>query len=173
MQKYILAIDHGTTSTRAVLFDKAANVVEIAQKETTISYPHPGWVEQDANEIWLACLAVMSEVILKSKISPEQVAAIGISNQRETSVLWDASTGLPVSPAIVWQSKQTKSICDSWKEKGYEDVVKAKTGQNFSFAHFFKPHISFTVFYTPSFNLASYNDFYFDSQSLTDSESIS
>ena len=128
MQKYILAIDHGTTSTRAVLFDKAANVVEIAQKETTISYPHPGWVEQDANEIWLACLAVMSEVILKSKISPEQVAAIGISNQRETSVLWDASTGLPVSPAIVWQSKQTKSICDSWKEKGYEDVVKTKTG---------------------------------------------
>ena len=127
MQKYILAIDHGTTSTRAVLFDKAANVVEIAQKETTISYPHPGWVEQDANEIWLACLAVMSEVILKSKISPEQVAAIGISNQRETSVLWDASTGLPVSPAIVWQSKQTKSICDSWKEKGYEDVVKTKT----------------------------------------------
>ena len=80
MQKYILAIDHGTTSTRAVLFDKAANVVEIAQKETTISYPHPGWVEQDANEIWLACLTVMSEVILKSKISPEQVAAIGISN---------------------------------------------------------------------------------------------
>ena len=69
MQKYILAIDHGTTSTRAVLFDKAANVVEIAQKETTISYPHPGWVEQDANEIWLACLAVMSEVILKSRIS--------------------------------------------------------------------------------------------------------
>ena len=128
MQKYILAIDHGTTSTRAVLFDKAANVVEIAQKETTISYPHPGWVEQDANEIWLACLAVMSEVILKSKIRPEQVAAIGISNQRETSVLWDASTGLPVNPAIVWQSKQTKSICDSWKEKGYEDVVKAKTG---------------------------------------------
>ena len=128
MQKYILAIDHGTTSTRAVLFDKAANVVEIAQKETTISYPHPGWVEQDANEIWLACLAVMSEVILKSKISPEQVAAIGISNQRETSVLWDASTGLPVSPAIVWQSKQTKSICDGWKKKGYEDIVKAKTG---------------------------------------------
>ena len=128
MQKYILAIDHGTTSTRAVLFDKAANVVEIAQKETTISYPHPGWVEQDANEIWLACLAVMSEVILKSKISPEQVCAIGISNQRETSVLWDANTGLPVSPAIVWQSKQTKSICDSWKENGYEEVVKAKTG---------------------------------------------
>ena len=128
MQKYILAIDHGTTSTRAVLFDKAANVVEIAQKETTISYPHPGWVEQDANEIWLACLAVMSEVVLKSKISPEQVAAIGISNQRETSVLWDASTGLPVSPAIVWQSKQTKSICDGWKKKGYEDIVKAKTG---------------------------------------------
>lgn len=128
MQKYILAIDHGTTSTRAVLFDKAANVVEIAQKETTISYPHPGWVEQDANEIWLACLAVMSEVILKSKISPEQVCAIGISNQRETSVLWDANTGLPVSPAIVWQSKQTKSICNSWKENGYEEVVKAKTG---------------------------------------------
>ena len=128
MQKYILAIDHGTTSTRAVLFDKQANVVEIAQKETTISYPHPGWVQQDANEIWLACLAVMSEVILKSKISPEQVAAIGISNQRETSVLWDAHTGLPVSPAIVWQSKQTKGICDNWKEKGYEKIVKEKTG---------------------------------------------
>lgn len=118
MQKYILAIDHGTTSTRAVLFDKTANVVEIAQKETTISYPHPGWVEQDANEIWLACLAVMSEVILKSKISPEQVAAIGISNQRETSVLWDASTGLPVSSAIVWQSNRQRVFAMVGRKRG-------------------------------------------------------
>lgn len=128
MEKYILAIDHGTTSTRAVLFDKTASVVQMAQKETTILYPHPGWVMQDANEIWLACLSVMSEVILKSKIKPEQVMAIGISNQRETTVLWDAKTGLPVSPAIVWQSKQSKDICDVWKEKGYEKVIHEKTG---------------------------------------------
>lgn len=128
MEKYILAIDHGTTSTRALLFDKEKNIVGSAQKETNISYPHPGWVIQDANEIWLAVLSVISEVILKSKISPKQVAAIGISNQRETTVIWDKTTGLPACPAIVWQSKQTNEICRTWKEKGYEDIVKEKTG---------------------------------------------
>ena len=129
MQKYILAIDHGTTSTRAVLFDKAANVVEIAQKETTISYPHPGWVEQDANEIWLACLAVMSEVILKSKIRPEQVAAIGISNQRETAVVWNKTTGKPVYNAIVWQCARGAAICEEIAKKdGSEELVRSHTG---------------------------------------------
>lgn len=128
MEKYILSIDHGTTSTRAILFDKKAQIIDMAQKETNISYPHPGWVEQDANEIWLACLSVISEVILKSGIQPEQVVSIGISNQRETTVLWNRETGLPVAPAIVWQSKQTKEICDVWKEKGYEGIIKEKTG---------------------------------------------
>lgn len=128
MKKYILSIDHGTTSTRALLFDKQANIVCLSQKETKISYPHPGWVQQDANEIWLACLAVMSEVLLKGGISPEEVAAIGISNQRETAVLWNKKTGLPVCPAIVWQSKQTKAICDRWKDAGLEEMVRSKTG---------------------------------------------
>lgn len=128
MKKYIMAIDHGTTSTRAILFDKKANVVGISQKETSIRYPHPGWVEQDANEIWLAVLSVMSEVVLKTSVKPEEVAAIGISNQRETTVLWDSKTGMPVSDAIVWQSKQTKDICQEWKEKGYEEIIHKKTG---------------------------------------------
>ena len=126
--KYILAIDHGTTSTRAVLFDHDRHIVSIARKEGSVFYPEPGWVEQDAESIWLDTIAVMAEVLHKARLQPDQVAAIGISNQRETTVLWDRRTGLPVHNAIVWQSRQTSDICDRWKEQGYEDEVREKTG---------------------------------------------
>lgn len=128
MEKYILAIDQGTTSTRAIIFDHACNVIGMAQKEVDVYYPHPGWVEQDATNIWLTTQAVMADVLMKTHIEPNQIQAIGISNQRETSLLWDKKTGLPVYSAIVWQSRQTAAICDVWKEKGYEDIVRSKTG---------------------------------------------
>lgn len=128
MKKYILAIDQGTTSTRAILFDKDQNIVNMAQKECVVYYPKPGWVEQDANEIWLSTLAVISEVIMKSAISPSDIVGIGISNQRETTVLWDKKTGLPIYRAIVWQSRQSEKICQRWKAMGYEAMVRDKTG---------------------------------------------
>ena len=128
MEKYILAIDQGTTSTRAIIFDKDQNAVQTAQKEITNYFPHPGWVEQDANEIWLSTLAVMADVFMKGPISPEQIAAIGISNQRETSVIWNKKTGLPVYHAIVWQSRQTDKIIEEYRKKGVETVVREKTG---------------------------------------------
>ena len=96
MQKYVLAIDQGTTSTRAIIFDSKQQVVKVAQKENTNFFPQPGWVEQDANEIWLSTLAVMAQIFEGGQIRPDQVIAIGISNQRETTVVWDAKTGLPV-----------------------------------------------------------------------------
>ncbi|MDD7281868.1 MAG: glycerol kinase GlpK [Erysipelotrichaceae bacterium] len=128
MEKFIMAIDQGTTSTRAILFDHERNVVAMSQKETTLFYPQPGWVEQDANDIYLSTLAVCMDVISKAKISPKQIASIGISNQRETTIIWDKETGLPIYHAIVWQSKQTDGICDEWKEKGYESIISKKTG---------------------------------------------
>lgn len=127
-KQYIMAIDHGTTSTRAILFDHDCRIAGIAQKEGGVDYPHPGWVEQDAVSIWLDTLAVMAGVLNKAGIDPDQVAAIGISNQRETSVLWDKKTGLPIYKAIVWQSRQTADICDEWKKQGLEDMVREKTG---------------------------------------------
>lgn len=128
MEKFIMAIDQGTTSTRSILFDHDRNIVAMSQKETNLFYPQPGWVEQDANEIYLSTLAVCMDVLSKANIQANQICAIGISNQRETSILWDKKTGLPVYHAIVWQSRQTDSICDEWKEKGYEEIVKQKTG---------------------------------------------
>ena len=128
MEKFILAIDQGTTSSRAIIFNHSCEVMGIAQKEVDVFYPHPGWVEQDATNIWLTTQAVIAEVLLKTSISPTQIEAIGISNQRETSLLWDKKTGLPVYSAIVWQSRQTDEICDEWKLKGFEEVVREKTG---------------------------------------------
>lgn len=125
---YMMAIDHGTTSTRAILFDHDCKIAAIAQKESVVEYPAPGWVEQDANEIWLDTLAVMADVINQTGISPDDVKGIGISNQRETSVLWDKRTGLPIYKAIVWQSRQTADLCDEWKERGLEEMVREKTG---------------------------------------------
>ncbi len=112
MKKYIMAIDQGTTSTRAILFDQDQKPVKTAQKEIRNFFPQPGWVEQDANEIWLSTLSVMAELFSDGNYHPEEVAAIGISNQRETSVIWNKKTGLPVYHAIVWQSRQTDKIIE-------------------------------------------------------------
>ena len=117
MEKYILAIDQGTTSTRAILFDKEQNVVKVAQKEITNYFPEPGWVEQDANEIWLSTLSVIAQIFDGGEIAPKQVVSIGITNQRETTVVWDKESGLPVYHAIVWQSRQTSDIVNEFKEK--------------------------------------------------------
>ncbi|MGL5540052.1 MAG: glycerol kinase GlpK [Erysipelotrichaceae bacterium] len=128
MEQYLLAIDQGTTSTRAIIYNRDLEEIAIAQHEITQYFDHPGWVEQDANEIWLSVLAVMAEVIQKSRISPEQVVGIGITNQRETTVLWDKQTGLPIYKAIVWQSRQSSVICDQLKEDGKENFIKDRTG---------------------------------------------
>lgn len=128
MEKYVLAIDQGTTSTRAIIFDEKQNVVKVAQKEVTNFFPHPGWVEQDANEIWLSTLSVIAQVFDGGQIRPDQIVSIGISNQRETTVVWDKNTGLPVYHAIVWQSRQTSEIVNKLKEEGLEPFIKEKTG---------------------------------------------
>lgn len=128
MEKYILTIDQGTTSTRAILFNHECAITHVAQKEFTQHFPKPGWVEHDANEIWLSVLSVMAEVLTTSGVNPSQVAAIGITNQRETTVVWDKHTGLPIYHALVWQSRQTDYICDELKQKGLEETFKNKTG---------------------------------------------
>jgi glycerol kinase len=127
-KNYILAIDQGTTSSRAILFDRKSNVIHITQKEFTQHFPKPGWVEHDANEIWISILGVISALFSETGISPKEVAAIGITNQRETTVVWDKLTGMPVYHAIVWQSRQTVDICEELKALGHEDVFRAKTG---------------------------------------------
>lgn len=127
-KKYILAIDQGTTSSRAILFDKESNIIACAQKEFTQYFPKPGWVEHDANEIWLSVLAVYMDVMMNSNINPAEVAAIGITNQRETAVVWDRHTGIPVYNAICWQSRQTDEICDQLRKDGYEELIRNKTG---------------------------------------------
>ena len=108
----ILAIDQGTTSTRAIIFNKQGEVIEKAQQEITCLYPNPGWVEQNANEIWISTLAVLNNVLLSPKVDINQIKGIGITNQRETTILWDKKTGRPLYHAIVWQSRQTESICE-------------------------------------------------------------
>ncbi len=128
MKKYIIAIDQGTTSTRAILFDKEQQILKIAQKEFTNYFPKPGWVEQDANEIWLSTLAVIAELFEDHKYKPSEVESIGITNQRETTVVWDKTTGLPVYHAIVWQSRQTSEIVDRYKKAGKLDFIREKTG---------------------------------------------
>lgn len=128
MEKYILSLDQGTTSSRAILFNKKGEIVHVAQKEFTQHFPKPGWVEHNANEIWGSILSVIAEVLSESSIKPEQIAGIGITNQRETAVVWDKETGEPVYNAIVWQSRQTSEICDKLKEKGYNDLFREKTG---------------------------------------------
>lgn len=127
-KKYVIAIDQGTTSSRAIIFNRVGEIVEMAQQEFTQFFPKPGWVEQNANEIWSSVLAVLAEAMSKSEISPKEIAAIGITNQRETTVVWDKTTGNPIYNAIVWQSRQTANICDELKEKGYDDLFREKTG---------------------------------------------
>ncbi|NNU89931.1 glycerol kinase GlpK [Anoxybacillus sp. CHMUD] len=128
MDKYILALDQGTTSSRAILFNRKGEVVHIAQKEFTQYFPQPGWVEHNPNEIWGSILAVIATVLSEAAVEPKQVAAIGITNQRETTVVWDKQTGQPIYNAIVWQSRQTAQICEELKKNGYDDLFRQKTG---------------------------------------------
>ncbi|HDR7514957.1 glycerol kinase GlpK [Bacillus mobilis] len=128
MKKYILSLDQGTTSSRAILFNKKGEIVHSAQKEFTQHFPKPGWVEHNAQEIWGSILAVIATCLSEADVKPEQIAGIGITNQRETAVVWDKTTGKPIYNAIVWQSRQTVEICDELKEKGYSEMVRNKTG---------------------------------------------
>ena len=128
MKRYILAIDQGTTSSRAILFDEMSNILAVAQKEVDTYYPHPGWVEQNANDIWASVVGVMNEVVARSGIRSEQIAAIGITNQRETSVIWEKESGQPIGFAIVWQSRQSDAYCQRLKEEGRETWIREKTG---------------------------------------------
>lgn len=128
MEKYILAIDQGTTSSRVIIFNHNRDIIASSQKEFTQIFPHPGWVEHDANEIWLSVLSCISTCLIESNIKPEQIIGIGITNQRETTVVWDKDTGLPIYNAIVWQSRQTDEICDDLRKKGYEETIIKKTG---------------------------------------------
>lgn len=127
-ETYILALDQGTTSSRAILFNHDGEIVESAQKEFEQFFPHPGWVEHDANEIWTSVLACIAEVLRKADASPADIAGIGITNQRETAVVWDKHTGKPVYRAIVWQSRQTAAICDELRDQGYNQLFREKTG---------------------------------------------
>jgi len=126
--KYLLAIDQGTTGTRAVLFDDKVRPVCQEYREITQYYPHPGWVEQDPEEIWKSTICVVEKVIEKSRISPLNIEGIGICNQRETVVFWDKDTGSPAGKAIVWQCRRTVDICEEWKKRGLSPLVKAATG---------------------------------------------
>lgn len=127
-QQYIMAIDEGTTSTRAIIFDHGGNKVGMSQQEFHQYFPQPGWVEHDATEIWDAVQQVISDVIIKTQIKPYRIAAIGITNQRETTVIWDRHTGKPIYHAIVWQSKQTSKIAEQLIHDGYKKMIHDKTG---------------------------------------------
>lgn len=126
--KYMLSLDQGTTSSRAILFDKSGAIIGVAQKEFTQIYPKPGWVEHNAEEIWETQLEVLKAVLLENRVKPEEIAGIGITNQRETTVVWDKHTGKPIHNAIVWQSRQSIDICNQLKEQGHEQAVREKTG---------------------------------------------
>ncbi|MEE0132783.1 MAG: glycerol kinase GlpK [Treponema sp.] len=126
--KYILALDQGTTSSRAILFDQNQQIVALAQKEFPQLYPQEGWVEQDAMEIWASQYGVMMEVVAQSGVQPQDIAAIGITNQRETTILWDKTTGKPIHNAIVWQCRRTASLVDDLKQQGLEAHIRQTTG---------------------------------------------
>lgn len=128
MSKYIMALDAGTTSNRCILFDEKGEICSIAQKEFTQYFPKSGWVEHDANEIWSSQLGVAVEAMAKLGIGADDIAAIGITNQRETTIVWDKSTGEPVYNAIVWQCRRTSEYCDTLKDKGLTDKFREKTG---------------------------------------------
>jgi glycerol kinase len=127
-KKYIMSLDQGTTSSRAILFDHDGNIVGVAQKEFTQIYPKGGWVEHDAMEIWGTQIGVVKEVLERTGIKADEIAAIGITNQRETTVVWDKNTGKPIHNAIVWQCRRTAAICDELKDRGLEKTIREKTG---------------------------------------------
>lgn len=128
MAKYVMALDAGTTSNRCILFNEKGEIVSLAQKEFTQYFPQPGWVEHDASEIWSTQLGVAVEAMSKVGADAEDIAAIGITNQRETVVVWDKETGEPICPAIVWQCRRTAEYCDSLKERGLTEMIRKKTG---------------------------------------------
>jgi len=128
MSQYIMALDQGTTSSRALLFDHAGDVVAVDQNEFPQHFPHPGWVEHDALEIWESQLAAARGVLEKASVTAQDLAAIGITNQRETTVVWERASGQPIHPAIVWQSRQTAEICQSLRDRGLQDEVASRTG---------------------------------------------
>lgn len=128
MEKYIMSLDQGTTSSRCIIFNKKGEVISVAQKEFKQIYPKAGWVEHDALEIWGKQAGVAGEALNSARITPDQIAGIGITNQRETTVVWNKKTGMPVYNAIVWQCRRTASMCDELREKGLEKKIKEKTG---------------------------------------------
>ncbi|WP_420603939.1 glycerol kinase GlpK [Flagellimonas sp.] len=128
MNQYILALDQGTTSSRAVVFDKQGAIISVAQKEFTQIFPKPGWVEHDAKEIWATQAGMAAEAVSKGGLKGEQIAAIGITNQRETVIVWDRNTGEPIYNAIVWQDKRTADYCDELKNQGKAKMIREKTG---------------------------------------------
>lgn len=128
MPKFVLSLDQGTTSSRAIVFDKTGNIVAVAQKEFTQIFPQPGWVEHDVNEIWSTQLGVAAEAVVKAGLNAGDIASIGITNQRETTIVWDRSTGQPVYNAIVWQDRRTAGYCDWLKQEGHAEQIRTKTG---------------------------------------------
>lgn len=125
---HILALDQGTSSSRAILFDRSGRMIGMAQKEIRLSYPRPGWVEQDPMEIWGTQISVANEVLETTGVRPQELAAIGITNQRETTIVWNRHTGKPICPAIVWQDRRTAEICETYKAQGWEPAIRQRTG---------------------------------------------
>ncbi len=128
MPRFVLALDQGTTSSRSILFDHDGSVVATAQREFTQHFPRSGWVEHDAEEIWATQAATIAEVLARARATVADVAAVGITNQRETTVLWDRATGRPVAPAIVWQDRRTADVCARLKADGHEPEISRRTG---------------------------------------------
>ena len=125
---YILALDQGTTSSRAIVFDHDGRIVAVAQREFQQIFPQPGWVEHDAEEIWATQIGVAAEALGRAQLRPRDIAAIGITNQRETTVVWDRETGEPIYNAIVWQDRRTAEFCDRLKRDGHEAFIRERTG---------------------------------------------
>ena len=128
MHRYIVALDQGTTSSRSIIFDEQGSSIAIAQREFRQIFPKPGWVEHDPEEIWESQYWTIQEALRIAKLTPKDIAAIGIVNQRETTILWDMRTGRAVTPAIVWQDRRTTDICATFKARGIEPTVSSKTG---------------------------------------------
>ena len=126
--KYILALDQGTTSSRAILFDHDGRVVRQRSQEFPQIYPQPGWVEHNAEDIWSSQINVATQVLQDQRVALDDIAAVGITNQRETTVVWDKNTGVPIANAIVWQDRRTAGYCDELKRMGWEDTIRRKTG---------------------------------------------
>ena len=128
MADHILSLDQGTTSSRAIIFDRSGRIVSVAQKEFTQIFPQPGWVEHDPMEIWSTQLGVAAESVLRAGLRTNDIDAIGITNQRETTIVWDRETGQPVYNAIVWQDRRTAGYCDKLRAQGLADMIREKTG---------------------------------------------